>query len=109
MSKKKKKAKGPAQPQPKNPPCTESTIQRVYRRENGQCYWCRRKVTIGIAGKGQATKDHVLPKSKGGTSAIHNIVLSCYQCNSGKSNHLVNPATNQVISPEVLWAFLKEV
>jgi CRISPR/Cas system Type II protein with McrA/HNH and RuvC-like nuclease domain len=34
-----------------------------------------------------ATKDHVFPKSKGGTNHDFNIVLACRQCNSAKDNN----------------------
>ena len=55
-----------------------------------------------------ATKDHVLPKSKGGGGGPKNLVLSCSGCNSKKGDRLVNPATGQPISPRVLSVFLTE-
>jgi 5-methylcytosine-specific restriction endonuclease McrA len=83
-------------------------MNRVFRREGGKCFWCNRKVCIGGKGKTQATKDHVLPKAKGGRGGVENIVLACAPCNNKKQDALVNPATNERINPEVLAVFLKE-
>jgi 5-methylcytosine-specific restriction endonuclease McrA len=43
----------------------------------------------GINKKGEEvmlTKDHILPKSKGGTSLLSNYQTMCYQCNCEKGN-----------------------
>lgn len=97
MSKKTKKKKGPSY--------TPPVINRIFSREKGRCYWCNK----GLRLKHSATKDHVLPRSKGGTNDMFNLVLSCGRCNNYKSNDLINPVTKQAISPSVLWVFLKEV
>ncbi len=43
-----------------------------------RCWYC------GKAGK--MTRDHVVPKSKGGTSRHNNILPACYDCNQEKKN-----------------------
>lgn len=91
-------------------------IAKIYHRENGKCFWCGRKVKCpwtnkesnGIIFDDHGTKDHLLPKSHGGTSKVYNLVLSCYGCNNIRGNRLLNPVTGQRISPNVLWVFLKE-
>ncbi len=32
------------------------------------------------------TIDHVIPRSKGGTTTLDNLVLACHSCNTNKSN-----------------------
>lgn len=95
-----KKKKGPAK--------TPSNLRRMFLRERGRCFWCNKELTINGPRDVAPTKDHVLPRSKGGTGKITNLVLSCHDCNGAKGNYLINPVTNEPISPEVLWVFLKE-
>lgn len=33
--------------------------------------------------------DHIIPKSKGGGDEMENLVTSCFKCNIGKSNNLL--------------------
>lgn len=51
--------------------------------QNPQCYYCHLKIAPD-----SVTMDHVIPLSKGGTSAKNNIVVSCKTCNNLKKNHL---------------------
>ena len=48
---------------------------------NYRCAYCRVPLTMKTA-----TRDHVLPISKGGSNDISNITPSCQSCNSRKSN-----------------------
>jgi len=45
------------------------------------CWYCRIPLTLA-----EATKDHLLPVSRGGTDAIANIVPACVDCNRLKSD-----------------------
>ena len=46
------------------------------------------------------TKDHVIPRSKGGSDYIDNLKTACYPCNSNKgNNHTVDWSKNQ-LSPK---------
>jgi hypothetical protein len=47
----------------------------VLRRDNFVCRYC---------GGSATTADHVVPKSKGGSDAMSNLVAACRSCNSGK-------------------------
>lgn len=47
----------------------------VLARDNHVCHYC---------GDHATTADHVVPKSKGGTDAMSNLVAACRACNSGK-------------------------
>lgn len=53
----------------------------LLERENRCCIYC------GIhASKAKMEIEHVIPKSKGGTDSLNNLVLSCNACNQAKGN-----------------------
>ena len=57
----------------------------VYKRDKFTCQYCGRKapdVVLNI--------DHIMPVSKGGTNDILNLITTCFECNNGKSNILLN-------------------
>jgi hypothetical protein len=49
------------------------------------------------------TKDHIVPKSKGGHHAMYNYQLMCQKCNSRKGNTILLPASSLIL-PEVMSA-----
>ena len=49
----------------------------IFSRSNGKCVYCGAKAT---------EIDHVIPRSKGGTNSVYNLVASCRSCNEKKSN-----------------------
>jgi hypothetical protein len=57
----------------------------VFKRDNFTCRYCGRKTPEVIL-----EIDHVIPVSKGGTNEFENLVTSCFECNRGKSNGLLN-------------------
>lgn len=62
----------------------------VFNRDNWTCVYCGvRVVRSKQYTPNQATIDHVIPLSKGGTHTIDNVVTACQQCNSVKSNAVV--------------------
>ena len=53
----------------------------IYKRDKFTCQYCGRKapdVVLNI--------DHIEPIANGGTNDILNLLTSCFDCNSGKSN-----------------------
>jgi 5-methylcytosine-specific restriction endonuclease McrA len=50
-----------------------------------KCYYCESKLNNSKHGKLRKTRDHVIPKSKGGTGA-GNYVPCCDQCNLSKGS-----------------------
>ena len=55
--------------------------QNVLARDKFQCQYC------GARGRASAlTFDHVIPKSKGGTTCWENIVMACESCNAKKAD-----------------------
>ena len=53
----------------------------LLEREQGCCIYC------GIhASKAKMEIEHVIPRSRGGTDSLNNLVLSCHECNQAKGN-----------------------
>ena len=59
------------------------TRRAVFARDEWTCQYC--------GSRGNLTVDHVIPKSKGGSSSWENIVASCAPCNRRKGD-LLAPA-----------------
>jgi len=58
----------------------------VLLRDNYQCQ------LRGPRCKGSATSaDHILPRSKGGSDSLRNLVAACDTCNKSKGDSLVAP------------------
>lgn len=69
----------------RNIPTTPKLTKRnLHSRDNGQCQYCDKCLNLG-----EATIDHVVPKSKGGTNTWENVVLACAKCNQRKGNKLL--------------------
>ena len=68
----------------------------VFSRDRYTCQYC------GIQpGTGNLTYDHVLPRSKGGTTIWENIVTSCVKCNSRKANRTPQEAKMVLLNKPV--------
>ena len=53
----------------------------IILRDNSTCQYCRSKLPSG-----SLTMDHVIPKSRGGSSTWENLVASCFRCNNLKAD-----------------------
>ncbi|GAB4343970.1 MAG: HNH endonuclease [Flammeovirgaceae bacterium] len=53
--------------------------QNIFKRDNHQCVYCGSNEDL--------TLDHVLPRSRGGTSTWSNLVTACRSCNSKKGDY----------------------
>jgi 5-methylcytosine-specific restriction endonuclease McrA len=51
----------------------------ILHRERGYCFYCLRRIT-----RTSVVLDHVIPRSRGGTSSFRNMVACCQECNSNK-------------------------
>lgn len=65
----------------------------IYKRDGGRCQYCTKKMTLG-----DATKDHVFPKSRGGKTSWTNIVIACKSCNQKKRNKTPEEANMKLLS-----------
>lgn len=57
------------------------SLKVLYKVYKGICQYCLTSVPYG-----HATKDHLYPKSKGGSNDDFNLVLACRKCNSEKDD-----------------------
>ena len=53
----------------------------IHKMLNGHCAYCGKKVTLE-----KITRDHIVPKSKGGGNTVENILPSCKKCNGTKGD-----------------------
>lgn len=62
----------------------KSTIVKLFTQQAGRCHYCERRMTLKIGHEHTATKDHIIPKSKGGPTQMWNLVAACHLCNQRK-------------------------
>jgi 5-methylcytosine-specific restriction endonuclease McrA len=55
------------------------TRQNVFKRDNFECQYCGAKRDLSL--------DHVIPSSRGGAHAWHNLVTACKKCNARKGDY----------------------
>ena len=61
--------------------------RNLYRRDSFACQYCGAK-----PGQQELSIDHVIPRSRGGTSTWENCVLACMRCNRKKGSKLPHEA-----------------
>jgi 5-methylcytosine-specific restriction endonuclease McrA len=87
---KQKKAKPPANP--------KSRREAMYL-EMPWCHWCMDSVSYM-----NMTLDHVIPLSRGGTNARHNLVVACQECNNRKGSWMPDDwLSERMDADEVKW------
>ncbi len=57
------------------------TRRNLHARDNGRCVYCGQSISLSAF-----TIDHVIPRSKGGTTEWKNLVTACMACNNRKGN-----------------------
>ena len=65
---------------PRDPSRRKITRRAVFARDGWECQYCGARTSL--------TVDHVIPRSKGGSSGWDNIVASCAPCNRRKGDLL---------------------
>jgi 5-methylcytosine-specific restriction endonuclease McrA len=58
----------------------------IFKRDNFTCQYCDRDVKKY---KVALVVDHIFPKKKGGKDDISNLTTSCWECNLGKHDNLL--------------------
>lgn len=57
--------------------------QKLWKSSPHTCFYCEKPLIYE-----EATLDHVVPLSRGGTNNITNLVICCKVCNKAKGNKL---------------------
>jgi 5-methylcytosine-specific restriction endonuclease McrA len=58
-----------------------ANTRNILIRDGFKCAYCGMRLTMNTA-----TKDHIIPESKGGKTTMMNLVAACKPCNSRKDN-----------------------
>lgn len=77
----------------KKPKLVTFSRMNVYRRDRFICQFCG--IQPGIK---NLTLDHVIPKSRGGTTSWTNIVTACLKCNLKKGNNTPEEANMKMLT-----------
>ena len=56
-------------------------VGEIWGRDGGRCAWCG-----DSPWDRDRTVDHVLPRSRGGTSSSHNLIAACRRCNRARQS-----------------------
>jgi 5-methylcytosine-specific restriction endonuclease McrA len=70
--------------------------KNVWVRDEGKCQYCGIHVSPD-----SYTLDHVVPKTRGGTTHWGNVVTCCYPCNQKKGDKSVQQAGMRLLKPVV--------
>jgi 5-methylcytosine-specific restriction endonuclease McrA len=57
----------------------------LLQHADARCYYCSAPLTDPLHGR-EASIDHKLPVSRGGTNSVENTVLACFPCNKDKGD-----------------------
>lgn len=68
-----------------------SRIERIYRKTDGNCHICYKKLSLSnygkLGNKGAWEIEHSVPRVKGGTDHSNNLFAACISCNRDKGTH----------------------
>ena len=66
------------------------TRQNIFKRDGFQCQYCAKKEHL--------TLDHVVPKTKGGSSTWENLTTACNRCNARKGGQTPKEADMMLVN-----------
>lgn len=70
-------------------PRRKQSVVRLFNEQGSKCIYCGVEMTLKLGLPNTVTKDHIIPRSKGGVSDAWNIVAACSKCNSSKKDNSV--------------------
>src|SRR5471032_2277945 len=69
--------------------------KNILLRDRNTCQYC-----ATVLPSGELTLDHVIPRSRGGSSTWENLVACCHDCNRRKGNQLLHELTEMKLQRE---------
>lgn len=69
--------------------------KNILLRDRNTCQYC-----AAVLSANEMTLDHVLPRSRGGTSTWENLVACCHECNRRKGSQLLHELTDMKLARE---------
>jgi len=72
------------------PPLSNSEL---FRRDQHICLYCGREFPVS-----ELTRDHVVPRSRGGKNTWTNVVTACRRCNHYKGDRLLSECSMQLLA-----------
>lgn len=73
-----------------------SQLLVLVRKYKSRCVYCDQRVSMALpeAHPLRATRDHLLPRSLGGSNGLSNLVLACRNCNQTRGNQKPQPSNS---------------
>src|SRR6202034_2972988 len=69
--------------------------KNILLRDRNTCQYC-----ATVLPSGELTLDHVIPRSRGGSSTWENLVACCHECNRHKGNLLLSEIDDMILLRE---------
>lgn len=69
-----------------------SKLRRLFAQQHGRCIYCNSQMVLHQAVWGEpippsaATRDHIIPRAKGGKQLKNNVVAACNACNLARGS-----------------------
>jgi len=60
--------------------------RELWHKQKGLCFWCGQYTPFD-----QATIEHMLPRSQGGSNRMDNLAMACERCNSKRAGNEGRP------------------
>ena len=67
--------------------------RNIFLRDHNRCQYCRRRFSAA-----ELSRDHVVPRSRGGRTTWDNIVSACLKCNVGKGGRTPREAGMELVT-----------
>lgn len=77
--------------------------KKLFNQQLGRCLWCGKRCFLPHHNQlkadenSMATIEHLVPKSQGGTIALYNTAISCFECNNKRSDNAQSVKPHAVV------------
>jgi 5-methylcytosine-specific restriction endonuclease McrA len=67
-----------------------AALGKAFEKYGGTCFYCGKQFNPHRLAEKRAHREHVIPKSAGGSARLHNLVIACTGCGSEKANQPIS-------------------